>query len=53
MHFADNPYYMLKAYVDSQEGIDRAGGFAIQVSTHHHSAYDLSHRKPDLKLCWR
>ncbi|EST06250.1 Maf-like protein [Kalmanozyma brasiliensis GHG001] len=30
VHFADNPYYMLKAYVDSQEGIDRAGGFAIQ-----------------------
>lgn len=32
VHFADNPYYMLKAYVDSKEGIDRAGGFAIQVS---------------------
>ena len=33
VRFADNPYYMLKAYVDSKEGIDRAGGFAIQVRT--------------------
>lgn len=31
VRFADNPYYMLKAYVDSKEGLDRAGGFAIQV----------------------
>lgn len=31
VRFADNPYYLLKAYVDSNEGIDRAGGFAIQV----------------------
>lgn len=33
VRFADNPYYLLKAYVDSNEGIDRAGGFAIQVSS--------------------
>ncbi|SPC60917.1 related to Maf-like protein C3G6.03c [Ustilago sp. UG-2017b] len=30
VRFADNPYPLLKAYVDSKEGIDRAGGFAIQ-----------------------
>ena len=28
--FADNPASLLKAYVDNGEGIDRAGGFAIQ-----------------------
>lgn len=33
VRFADNPYSLLKAYVDSKEGIDRAGGFAIQVSS--------------------
>lgn len=32
VHFADNPERKLKAYVDSGEGLDRAGGFAIQVS---------------------
>ncbi|PWZ03146.1 hypothetical protein BCV70DRAFT_214612 [Testicularia cyperi] len=30
VRFADNPHYLLQAYVDSREGIDRAGGFAIQ-----------------------
>ncbi|KAF8071504.1 inosine triphosphate pyrophosphatase-like protein [Lyophyllum atratum] len=30
VYFADNPQHMVKAYVDSGEGIDRAGGFAIQ-----------------------
>ncbi|KAN0060639.1 hypothetical protein ACQY0O_007297 [Thecaphora frezii] len=30
VHFADNSYDLLKAYVDSGEGLDRAGGFAIQ-----------------------
>ncbi|KIK63753.1 hypothetical protein GYMLUDRAFT_450904 [Collybiopsis luxurians FD-317 M1] len=30
VHFADNPQHILEAYVDSGEGIDRAGGFAIQ-----------------------
>lgn len=30
VRFADNPHYLLKAYVDSGEGSDRAGGFAIQ-----------------------
>ncbi|KAL8287597.1 hypothetical protein RQP46_003455 [Phenoliferia psychrophenolica] len=28
--FADSPPELLRAYVDSNEGIDRAGGFAIQ-----------------------
>ena len=28
--FADNSPELLRAYVDSGEGIDRAGGFAIQ-----------------------
>ena len=32
VHFTDNPVSLLEAYVDSGEGIDRAGGFAIQVS---------------------
>ncbi|KIK05911.1 hypothetical protein K443DRAFT_90333 [Laccaria amethystina LaAM-08-1] len=30
VYFADNPQHVVKAYVDSEEGIDRAGGFAIQ-----------------------
>jgi len=30
VHFAENPVHVLKAYADSGEGIDRAGGFAIQ-----------------------
>ena len=29
--FSDNPVSLLKAYVDSGEGTDRAGGFAVQV----------------------
>ena len=31
VYFADNSKELLEAYVDSGEGIDRAGGFAIQV----------------------
>ncbi|KAF9267513.1 Maf-like protein [Marasmius fiardii PR-910] len=30
VYFADNPQHLLKAYVDCGEGVDRAGGFAIQ-----------------------
>jgi len=30
VHFSDNPLSILEAYVDSGEGIDRAGGFAVQ-----------------------
>ncbi|KAG6917857.1 hypothetical protein DXG01_000762 [Tephrocybe rancida] len=30
VYFSDNPQHVVKAYVDSEEGIDRAGGFAIQ-----------------------
>jgi len=30
VYFCDNTPELLKAYVDSGEGIDRAGGFAIQ-----------------------
>lgn len=30
MTFADNSPELIQAYVDSQEGIDKAGGFAIQ-----------------------
>jgi len=30
VHFSDNPKHVIEAYVESQEGIDRAGGFAIQ-----------------------
>ncbi|TFK59890.1 Maf/Ham1, partial [Pluteus cervinus] len=30
VYFADNPEHIVQAYVDSGEGIDRAGGFAIQ-----------------------
>jgi len=29
--FSDNPVSLLNAYADSGEGIDRAGGFAVQV----------------------
>ncbi|KAF8588236.1 Maf-like protein [Ramaria rubella] len=30
VYFAENPVYLLEAYADSGEGVDRAGGFAIQ-----------------------
>lgn len=30
VHFADNPHKVIQAYVDSGEGLDRAGGFAAQ-----------------------
>ncbi|KAJ3485406.1 hypothetical protein NLI96_g4979 [Meripilus lineatus] len=30
VYFADNPDHLLEAYADSAEGIDRAGGFAVQ-----------------------
>ncbi|KAF4613442.1 hypothetical protein D9613_008148 [Agrocybe pediades] len=30
VYFADNPQHIVDAYVESGEGIDRAGGFAIQ-----------------------
>ncbi|KZP00484.1 Maf-like protein [Calocera viscosa TUFC12733] len=30
VHFADSPIHLLEAYVDSKEGLDRAGGFAVQ-----------------------
>lgn len=31
VYFADNPPHLLEAYADSGEGVDRAGGFAVQV----------------------
>jgi septum formation protein len=31
VYFPDNAPNLLRAYVDSGEGIDRAGGFAVQV----------------------
>ena len=31
LYFCDNPRYLLESYVDSGEGLDRAGGFAVQV----------------------
>lgn len=31
MYFAENSLEVLQAYADSGEGVDRAGGFAIQV----------------------
>jgi len=30
VYFSDNAPTLLRAYVDSGEGLDRAGGFAIQ-----------------------
>jgi hypothetical protein len=30
-YFSDKPPHVVQAYIDSGEGIDRAGGFAIQV----------------------
>jgi len=32
VYFADSDKKLVEAYVDSGEGIDRAGGFAVQVS---------------------
>jgi predicted house-cleaning NTP pyrophosphatase (Maf/HAM1 superfamily) len=31
VYFSENPPHLLEAYADSGEGLDRAGGFAIQV----------------------
>lgn len=31
VYFSDNAPGLLRAYVDSGEGLDRAGGFAVQV----------------------
>lgn len=31
VHFADSSIEKIRAYVDSGEGLDRAGGFAAQV----------------------
>jgi len=31
VHFAENPLHLLKAYAEYGEGLDRAGGFAVQV----------------------
>lgn len=31
VYFTDSPRHVLEAYVESGEGLDRAGGFAIQV----------------------
>lgn len=31
VYFSDNPRHLLEAYAESGEGIDRAGGFAVQV----------------------
>jgi predicted house-cleaning NTP pyrophosphatase (Maf/HAM1 superfamily) len=31
VYFVDSPLHIIEAYVESGEGIDRAGGFAIQV----------------------
>lgn len=33
VYFANNPDHLLDAYAESGEGIDRAGGFAAQVSS--------------------
>ncbi|KAG6834167.1 hypothetical protein H0H93_011459 [Arthromyces matolae] len=30
VYFSDNPHHVVEAYVENGEGIDRAGGFAIQ-----------------------
>jgi len=30
VYFSDNPRYVIEAYVENGEGLDRAGGFAIQ-----------------------
>jgi septum formation protein len=34
VYFSDNALSLLTAYVDSGEGLDRAGGFAVQVRNH-------------------
>ena len=31
VYFADNEESLIRAYVENGEGLDRAGGFAIQV----------------------
>jgi septum formation protein len=36
VYFSDNAPILLRAYVDSGEGLDRAGGFAIQVRSDTH-----------------
>jgi predicted house-cleaning NTP pyrophosphatase (Maf/HAM1 superfamily) len=42
VYFPDNSPSLLRAYVDSGEGLDRAGGFAVQVRDYtKRSALDL------------
>ena len=43
MYFADNDRKVIEAYVENGEGIDRAGGFAIQVGLWH-TGQTLSNR---------
>lgn len=37
VYFSDNEPTLLRAYVDSGEGHDRAGGFAVQVRSRVHT----------------
>jgi septum formation protein len=49
VYFSDNATSLLKAYVDSGEGLDRAGGFAAQVRSHPHlQRADLSENEQGL-----
>ena len=61
VHFADNPKELIEAYVESGEGLDRAGGFAVQVR-HYEQIYDVarltddrtgSRRRVDSQSGWR
>lgn len=38
VYFSDNPRHLIEAYVESGEGLDRAGGFAVQVRQRSNSA---------------
>lgn len=48
VHFADSPRSLLEAYVANGEGLDRAGGFAIQVRSVPHTHKDISRLLPCL-----
>jgi hypothetical protein len=41
VYFSNNEPSLLKAYVDSGEGIDRAGGFAVQVESYRRLFVDV------------
>jgi predicted house-cleaning NTP pyrophosphatase (Maf/HAM1 superfamily) len=52
VYFADNEQHIIEAYVECEEGIDRAGGFAIQVRHPFFIAYYFYLLMPVMNRVW-